>query len=87
MRTSLVALVVTAAAQSVTGAALVHRSSVASAACAQIQASVSSASSVAYPLTLQYTADNAHYAASSSDTSVCTVEPGSIADVSTVVSL
>ncbi|KAI0044154.1 FAD-binding domain-containing protein [Auriscalpium vulgare] len=51
--------------------------------CQVIATAVSNASDVYYPglLSLNYAADNAHWAASSSDVSACSVEPGSPADV------
>ncbi|KAJ7082665.1 FAD dependent oxidoreductase [Mycena belliarum] len=57
--------------------------------CAQIQQSVSSATDVYYPVDLlgRYAADLAHWASSSSQPAACTVEPGTVADVSEILKL
>ncbi|KAF7317405.1 FAD-binding PCMH-type domain-containing protein [Mycena chlorophos] len=57
--------------------------------CAQIASSVSSASSVYYALELlgNYAADIEHWASSSTQTSACTVEPGTAADVALILPL
>ncbi|KAF7368561.1 FAD-binding PCMH-type domain-containing protein [Mycena venus] len=58
-------------------------------ACTQIQQAVSSASSVYFPVDLlgNYAADIAHWASSSTQLSACTVEPGTAADVSTIIQI
>ncbi|KAI0061079.1 FAD-binding domain-containing protein [Artomyces pyxidatus] len=53
--------------------------------CQAIANAISSASEVYYPLSIQYTADNAHWAASSSAASACSVEPGTPADVGKII--
>jgi hypothetical protein len=53
--------------------------------CQQIADSLSNVSAVYYPGSLQYTTDMNHWAASSSDTSACSVRPGSAADVGAIV--
>ncbi|KAJ7729590.1 FAD-binding domain-containing protein [Mycena metata] len=55
--------------------------------CTQIQQAISSASAVYYPGSANYTADVAHWVTSSIDPSACTVEPGTAADVSTIIKL
>ncbi|KAJ7734444.1 FAD-binding domain-containing protein [Mycena metata] len=55
--------------------------------CAKIQRAVSSASAVFYPGSANYTADNAHWVSSSTQSSACTVEPGAAADVSIILQL
>ncbi|KAI0266240.1 FAD-binding domain-containing protein [Gloeopeniophorella convolvens] len=55
--------------------------------CRNISAAISNKSQVFFPLALQYIADNAHFATSSSDLSACSVEPGTPEDVSVIVSL
>ncbi|KAJ7020917.1 FAD-binding domain-containing protein [Mycena alexandri] len=55
--------------------------------CTEIQRAVSSASAVYYPGSRNYTADNAHWVASSIQSSACTVEPATAADVSTIIKL
>lgn len=54
--------------------------------CNAIAKKVSSASEVFYPGTLNYIADNNHWATSSSDTSSCSVEPGNAEDILAIVS-
>ena len=53
--------------------------------CVAIKNAVSSASAVFYYGTLGYVADNKHYMASSSQDSLCSVEPGTAQDVATIV--
>ncbi|KAF7375798.1 FAD-binding PCMH-type domain-containing protein [Mycena sanguinolenta] len=57
--------------------------------CTQIQQAVSSASAVYYPLDLlgNYASDISHWAASSTQESTCSVEPGSAADVSVIIQI
>ncbi|KAJ7732366.1 FAD-binding domain-containing protein [Mycena maculata] len=57
--------------------------------CNQIQAAVSSASAVYFPLDLlgNFAADISHWASSSTQQSACSVEPGSAADVSIIIQL
>ncbi|KAJ7744871.1 FAD-binding domain-containing protein [Mycena metata] len=55
--------------------------------CTSIQGAVSSASAVFYPGSANYIADNAHWLSSSSQPSVCSVEPGTAADVSIILQL
>ncbi|KAJ6448449.1 FAD dependent oxidoreductase [Mycena sanguinolenta] len=57
--------------------------------CTQIQQAVSSVSAVYYPLDLlgNYAADISHWAASSTQKSACSVEPGSTADVSVIIKI
>ena len=55
--------------------------------CGQISTSISSASSVYYPPSSQYTADNEHWAASSTQSSTCSVEPGNTADVGVILQI
>ncbi|EIM87246.1 FAD-binding domain-containing protein [Stereum hirsutum FP-91666 SS1] len=66
-------------------ATLSRRSSDVNTVCASIASSISSASEVFYPLSIQYTADNAHWASSSAQSSTCSVEPGTAEDVGTIV--
>ncbi|KAK0447288.1 FAD dependent oxidoreductase [Armillaria borealis] len=54
-------------------------------ACHRIAAEVSNATDVYYPGSLPYDADNEHYASSSSQRSSCSVEPGSVEDVGTIL--
>ncbi|KAF8295789.1 FAD-binding domain-containing protein [Clavulina sp. PMI_390] len=53
--------------------------------CNQIKASISSASAVYAPGTVQYLSDMAHFAASSTQYAACSVEPGSSADVAVIM--
>ncbi|KAI0042341.1 FAD-binding domain-containing protein [Auriscalpium vulgare] len=53
--------------------------------CHLISASISSASDVYYPGSANYVADNEHFMPSSSQDSICSVEPGTTADVSTIL--
>ncbi|KAH8112912.1 FAD-binding domain-containing protein [Phellopilus nigrolimitatus] len=53
--------------------------------CKQIADNVSSLSDVYYPLSVQYSSDIAHWASSSSQSSACSVEPGSAADVGAIL--
>ncbi|KAI0271872.1 hypothetical protein BGY98DRAFT_186577 [Russula aff. rugulosa BPL654] len=53
--------------------------------CDQIAAAISSASQVFFPPTPEYLLDISHASASSSDASVCSVEPGSTEDVSKIL--
>jgi len=55
--------------------------------CNQIAAAISSASSVHLPGDLLYVKDISHWASSSSETSACSVEPGSVEDVSTIIQI
>ncbi|KAH9953746.1 FAD-binding domain-containing protein [Russula dissimulans] len=55
--------------------------------CTRINNSISSASAVYYPASTQYTADNAHWAASSSAQSTCSVEPGTPQDVGVILGI
>ncbi|KAJ7727580.1 FAD dependent oxidoreductase [Mycena metata] len=55
--------------------------------CTQIQNAVSSASTVSFPGAGNYTADIAHWVASSTQDAACSVEPGTAADVSTIIQL
>ncbi|KAJ7718272.1 FAD-binding domain-containing protein [Mycena metata] len=55
--------------------------------CTKIQRAVSSSSTVFYPGSANYTADNAHWVSSSTESSACTVEPGTAADVSVILKL
>ncbi|KAF8188907.1 hypothetical protein K438DRAFT_2145941 [Mycena galopus ATCC 62051] len=57
--------------------------------CIQIQQAVSSASAVYFPIDLfgNYAADIAHWASSSTQDSVCSVEPGTPADVAVIIQL
>ncbi|KAJ7030279.1 FAD dependent oxidoreductase [Mycena alexandri] len=55
--------------------------------CTKIQRAVSSASAVFYPGSANYTADNAHWVSSSTQSSACTVEPGTATDVSIILQL
>ncbi|PBK85369.1 FAD-binding domain-containing protein [Armillaria gallica] len=54
-------------------------------ACLHIAAEVSKVTDVYYPGSLPYDADNEHYASSSSQRSSCSVEPGSVGDVGTIL--
>ncbi|KAA1474561.1 FAD-binding domain-containing protein [Dentipellis sp. KUC8613] len=54
-------------------------------ACHSIASSVSSASSVYFPGSSNYLADIAHWANSSTENAVCSVEPGTAADVGTIL--
>ncbi|KAJ7027402.1 FAD-binding domain-containing protein [Mycena alexandri] len=58
-------------------------------ACTQIQQAVSSASTVYYPIDLlgHYEQDITHWASSSTQSSACSVEPGTAADVSIIIQL
>ncbi|KAI0266243.1 FAD dependent oxidoreductase [Gloeopeniophorella convolvens] len=53
--------------------------------CHVISAAISKKSQVFFPPAPQYIADNAHYATSSSDSSACSVEPGTPEDVSVIL--
>ncbi|KAJ7779754.1 FAD dependent oxidoreductase [Mycena metata] len=55
--------------------------------CTQIQHAVSFASAVYYPDSANYTADIAHWTASSTQSAACSVEPGTAADVSIIIRL
>ncbi|KAJ7762660.1 FAD-binding domain-containing protein [Mycena metata] len=55
--------------------------------CSKIQRAISPASTVFYPGSANYTADNAHWATSSVQASACSVEPGTAADVSTILQI
>ncbi|KAJ7027714.1 FAD-binding domain-containing protein [Mycena alexandri] len=55
--------------------------------CTKIQRAVSAASAVFYPGSANYTAGNAHWVSSSTQSSACTVEPGTGADVSVILQL
>ncbi|KAJ7057517.1 FAD dependent oxidoreductase [Mycena amicta] len=57
--------------------------------CVQIQQTVSSASAVYYPVDLlgNYAQDIQHWASSSTQASACSVEPGTAADVSTILQI
>ncbi|KAJ7108931.1 FAD dependent oxidoreductase [Mycena crocata] len=57
--------------------------------CKAIQSRISSASAVFYPTDVQgnYTQDLLHWALSSTQSSLCTVEPGTAADVSIIIRL
>ncbi|PBK85365.1 FAD-binding domain-containing protein [Armillaria gallica] len=54
-------------------------------ACQRIAAEVSNATNVYYPGSLSYKVDNEHFASSSSQISSCSVEPGSVEDVGTIL--
>ncbi|KAJ7833877.1 FAD-binding domain-containing protein [Mycena olivaceomarginata] len=58
-------------------------------ACTQIQQSISSASAVYFPVDLlgNYAQDISHWASSSTQTAACSVEPGTAADVATIIQL
>ncbi|GJE90591.1 FAD-binding oxidoreductase [Phanerochaete sordida] len=58
-----------------------------SAACAQIQRTISTQSSASFPGQAQYIQDQMHYYNSSSQPAVCTVEPGSPEDVSRIIQI
>ncbi|KAK0460443.1 FAD dependent oxidoreductase [Desarmillaria tabescens] len=53
--------------------------------CPRIASKVSSATDVYYPGSSSYVADNAHYAISSSQESLCSVEPGSAEDLGIIL--
>ena len=53
--------------------------------CATIQQAISNASAVYYPSDAAYAQDILHYMTSSTQNSVCTVEPGTVGDVSKIV--
>ncbi|KZT71939.1 FAD-binding domain-containing protein [Daedalea quercina L-15889] len=55
--------------------------------CQQIASAISDASAVFYNPDPSYLADIAHYATSSTDESVCSVEPGTAEDVGTILSI
>ncbi|OJA16046.1 hypothetical protein AZE42_05488 [Rhizopogon vesiculosus] len=55
--------------------------------CHEIATSVSSASKVYYPGFYQYTKDNAHWTASSSQLSACSFEPATAADVAVALQI
>ncbi|KAN0132341.1 FAD-binding domain containing protein [Lactarius tabidus] len=55
--------------------------------CHRIAAAISNASEVFFPPSLQYTSDISHTFASSSQVSVCSVEPGSADDVSKILQI
>ncbi|TFY66021.1 hypothetical protein EVG20_g5059 [Dentipellis fragilis] len=56
-------------------------------ACQSIASAVSPASGVFYPGSSSYTADISHWANSSSQNSVCSVEPGTVQDVSAILQI
>ncbi|KAK0184491.1 FAD dependent oxidoreductase [Armillaria mellea] len=56
-------------------------------ACRRIADDVSSATGVYYPGSLSYVEDNEHYATSSSQTSKCSVEPGTAEDVGIILGI
>ncbi|KAJ7686166.1 FAD-binding domain-containing protein [Mycena rosella] len=66
---------------------LAARAQSASVACLQIAASISTASSVFFPGSLSYATDIFHWASSSADLSVCSVEPGTAADVAKILQI
>ncbi|KIP04819.1 hypothetical protein PHLGIDRAFT_75249 [Phlebiopsis gigantea 11061_1 CR5-6] len=68
-------------------AALVRADSALIAVCKQIQQAVSPASEVFWPLSLGYTKDIGHWATTSTQNSACSVEPGTAADVGTVLQI
>ncbi|OAX38750.1 FAD-binding domain-containing protein [Rhizopogon vinicolor AM-OR11-026] len=55
--------------------------------CQEIASNVSSASKVYYPGSYQYTKDNEHWAISSSQTSTCSFEPATAADVAVALQI
>ncbi|KZO98683.1 Glucooligosaccharide oxidase [Calocera viscosa TUFC12733] len=55
--------------------------------CSQIQTAISSASAVYYPLSSQYQADIAHWASNALQGSTCSVEPGTVQDVSIIMTI
>ncbi|KAJ7599303.1 FAD-binding domain-containing protein [Mycena floridula] len=67
--------------------ASISEAQLASIVCLQIASTISSASQVFLPGSLGYVTDIFHWASSSSDTSACSVEPGSTADVGKILQL
>lgn len=68
--------------------ALVHAQSTSvQTTCQQIASSISSASYVYYPADPQYQQDIAHYAKSSTEESICSVEPGTTGDVGIILQI
>jgi len=59
----------------------------ANSACSQIQATISSASTVYWPGTAHYLEDIEHWATSSTQNSTCSVEPGTAQDVGTILQI
>ncbi|KZV64574.1 FAD-binding domain-containing protein [Peniophora sp. CONT] len=55
--------------------------------CSQIASTVSSASNVYQPLSIQYEADVKHWAASSAERATCSVEPGTAEDVGKILQI
>ncbi|KAF9269462.1 FAD-binding domain-containing protein [Marasmius fiardii PR-910] len=55
--------------------------------CSQIEQAISSASEVYYPGEPSYIKDNKHWATSSSQTSLCSVEPGTAQDVGVILGI
>ncbi|KAA1474543.1 FAD-binding domain-containing protein [Dentipellis sp. KUC8613] len=55
--------------------------------CKNISSAISSKSDVYYPLSFHYSADIAHWASSSSANAACSVEPGTVEDVGTILQI
>jgi len=55
--------------------------------CSQIAGAISSASSVYYPVSTQYTEDILHWALNAVQTSTCSVEPGTVQDVAIIMTI
>ncbi|EJT99163.1 FAD-binding domain-containing protein [Dacryopinax primogenitus] len=55
--------------------------------CAQIESAISSASSVYYPASIQWTQDILHWASNAAQSSACSVEPGSVQDVAIIMQI
>ncbi|OCH91179.1 FAD-binding domain-containing protein [Obba rivulosa] len=55
--------------------------------CKQIAGSISSASDVFFPLEFQYNNDIAHWASSSTQNAVCSIEPGTAEDVGVILQI
>ncbi|VDB99545.1 unnamed protein product [Peniophora sp. CBMAI 1063] len=55
--------------------------------CKQIAGAISDVSDVYYPLSIQYAQDNKHWMGSSSQTSACSVEPGTAEDVGKILEI
>ncbi|THH04310.1 hypothetical protein EW145_g5616 [Phellinidium pouzarii] len=55
--------------------------------CKEVASKISAASNVYFPLSNEYTADNYHWASSSTQISACSVEPGTAEDVGVILQI
>ncbi|THH03102.1 hypothetical protein EW145_g6525 [Phellinidium pouzarii] len=55
--------------------------------CKEVESQISTASDVYYPLSIEYTADLYHWASSSTQTSACSLEPGTAEDIGVILQI